>query len=165
VAGKKYDKTHDHIVDLLHTLVREYPDYQKTQQQSKTYPLIIQSKKDTKEHHPDIWAKVKKTNQIDIYEVWNTEEERQACSDILHAACVDNIRYIHIVCVNNPKFADQAWKKEDAKKLVRIFLDHIRDDSGKLLLEPSMVCYADLGANELEEDNKILKSLKQQLEF
>lgn len=165
MPGKSRDKTHDHIADLLFKLVDAYPDYKEKECRSKTNPILIKFKKDFKEYHPDIWAKTRKTKEIDIYEVWNTEEEREACSDILHAACIDNIRYFHIICVENPRFPDQSWDKNYAKKLVRIFLNHIRNDSNELLLKPENVSYAEIRKNELRDDKRILQSLRKQLDF
>ncbi len=164
MTGKSRDKTHDHIVDLLFKLVDSYPDYKEKECYSKGNPIHIKFKKDVKEYHPDIWAKIRRTNEIDIYEVWNTEEEREACSDILHAACVDNVKNLSIICVNNPKFKD-PWDINYAKKLVRIFLNHIRNDSNQLLLKPENVYYAEIGKDKLKDDKRILRLLRKQLDF
>jgi len=145
-------------------LVDADPDYKEKEYMSKANPIHVKFKKDVKEYHPDIWAKTKKTNEIDIYEVWNSEEEREACSDILHAACVDNVKYLSIVCVKNFRFQD-PWDKEYAKKLVRIFVNRIRDTSNQLLLKPENVYYAEIGKSELNDDKKVLRSLRKQLHF
>jgi len=159
----KRDETHDHIVDLLYSLVEKESEYEKTERQSKTYPIHIHFKKDTKEHHPDIYAKTKRTNEIDIYDVWHIEGEREACSDILHAACVDGVRYYSIVCVNSGK--PDPWTKEYARKLVRIFLNYLRSEKGEPLLKADKVLVAEIDREELRGDKKILQSLKKQLKF
>jgi hypothetical protein len=163
MPNKKTDNMHDHVVSLLFSLVDKDSEYKRKEPQSKTYPLHIHFKKDTKEHHPDIYAQTKSKNEFDIYEVWHTEDEREACSDILHAACIDGIRYFSIVCVDSG--LPDPWKKEYAKKLVRIFSNSLRNESGKLLLPPDKVYYADIIKEDLRDGNKILQSLKKQLKF
>jgi len=104
-------------------------------------------------------------NEIDIYEVWNTEDERQACSDILHAACIDNIKCLHIVCIKNPKNPADSWDKRYAKKITDIFLNKIFKANGDFLLDPTNVCYAELSQSDLSDESKMRGILKKQLEF
>jgi len=164
LKSKGSDKTHERIVSLLYSLVKADQEYKETKRRTKTYPIHIHFKRDTKEYHPDIWAKTKKKNEIDIYEVWHKEGEREACSDILHAACVDGIRYFSIVCVKNPK-VDDPWEIHYARKVFKIFSNYLRNESGELLLNPEKAYIAEIGADELGDDKRIVQSLRKQLKF
>jgi len=165
MRNKSNDKNHDRIVDLLYSLVKDdKKTYKETHDDSTINPIHIHVGREVVPYHPDIWAKTRKKNEIDIYEVWNTEDERSACSDILHAACTDNIRSLSIVCVRNPRFKD-PWTVKYAKTICRVFLDHLRNKSGALLLEITEVYFAEIGKDDIKDDNKIKRSLKAQLDF
>ena len=81
MSSKRKDKTHDRIVNLLFNLVEKTKEYDKKEPYSKANPIHIHVRKSYTPYHPDIWARTKK-GEIDIYEVWNTEDDRQAASDI-----------------------------------------------------------------------------------
>lgn len=81
-------------------------------------------------YNPDVWGKLRKTNKIDVYEVWDSQSDEASISDVLLSALTLNIGTLSIVCFDGET-------KTFAHKLVKIILNSVRNSNGEPLLDPS----------------------------
>lgn len=81
-------------------------------------------------YNPDVWGELRKTNKIDVYEVWDSQTDEASISDVLLSALTLNIGTLSIVCFDGET-------KALAHKLVKIILNSVRNPKGEFLLDPS----------------------------
>ncbi len=164
---------HNKIVNILFELCRETktdagkPVYSSifAHHISREYkPIILsahatQHKPFARNYYPDVWAKVKRTEKVDVYEVWHSETETEAIEDILFSSLVKGIRYFHIVCTG------ENLTKKDTKELVALILKRMRDEKGNQLLGLSNVYITELPERIWGDGTKTSEYLKKELRF
>ena len=135
---------HDRVVKTLFRLANQHASYKEVYADNigVTFkPLFVTSPPakgvhpDVQPYNPDVWAKLR-NNTIDVYEVWDSQGERERRSDcvedILLPALTENIGTLSIVC-----FDQQT--AEFARKLTRIILPQVADGQGTPKLDTSNV--------------------------
>jgi len=158
---------HDRVVEVLFQLARNFKPYAKVfaDHISQNYrPLQILSSQRRGEaevcsYYPDLWCKIKKTNKIDIYEVWDNQSDDACVADIALAALTPNVERIYIICFDKSQY-------DLARKLVKVMLSSLFSEEGNLLLDPSEVMkYVTLIPIKIMEGDKLKKFLHDKLEF
>src|SRR3989304_7444539 len=81
---------------------------------------------------PDLWAKIKSNNNVDVYEVWDEQSKASRLEDVILSALTPNIYTLSIICLDQ----DTA---ENARKIVKVVLNSIYNEKRKKLLDPTNV--------------------------
>ena len=161
------DERHDKAVKILLELARTYKPYgEVSAYKSRDYKKIsiISSHKRGKvvgyPYYPDLWCKYTRSNKLDIFEVWNKQNDDACVDDIVLAALTPNVQSLYIVCL-------EKSKHELAQILVKVILSSLFNEKKKYLLDPSEVMrHVKLIPNEiLKDDCKMREFLHDELEF
>lgn len=163
---------HNKIIEVLYELCMEHKSDAGKKRYSKIYTqhigletksVILTARSHKKPeaiyYYPDVWVKVKNSPDVQIYEVWHSEKRSEAVEDILFSSFVEGITYLHIVCTG------AGLTDIQAKELVNIILNKVRDEKGELRLKPNQVLIADI-PQEIHDDISLIKNhLAEKLKF
>lgn len=83
-------------------------------------------------YHPDVWARIRRSNRIDVYEVWDSQSDSDSVEDLVLSALTPNVETLSIVCFE-PDTASYA------RDLVSTILGSMYDSKGNRFLDPSEV--------------------------
>ncbi len=160
---------HNKVIEILYEICKSYPQYRP---HNKIYAHHIKEKYrkiDLYEtakrgrpvkysYEPDLWCEAK-NKDIDIFEVWDTQDGKDCVEDIILSALVKNVYSLSIVC-----FSKDAYDR--AETLTNIILRPLRNEEGGYLLDPRKnVLVAFLPKESLGNRAKIKEILKRELKF
>lgn len=160
------NRRHDRIIEILFDLLKNDEDYKKRnadhiEENYKSINILSNNNRGpskNREYNPDIWCQLKKTNEIDIIEIWDSQSREACVEDILFSALTPNVCTLSIICF-------EKKQQKLASELVKLLLSSLFNDEGELLLEPNKVLpYIILISEEIiNDDNKIKELLRSEL--
>lgn len=132
---------HNEAVKALYELCKKLPSYSEVFADSigvdyRPIDIVAPHAKGVRPvvypYHPDVWARLKRTNRIDAIEVWDSQSASDSVEDLVLSALTPNIETLSIVCFDSET-------SELAKELTSTILSSIHTSKGRRLLNPSDV--------------------------
>lgn len=158
---------HDEIISILLELCKDYKVYKKAYRGSQKHRLafaipLSRGEPIAVQYEPDVIAEWRRGGYKDVFEVWHSESEGDAISDILypalHKAQNREIKYLCIICTGYNLGKDKA---EYLKNLIL----NLRDKEGKELFEPGEILITEIPENIQQNREKMKAYLEAELEF
>jgi hypothetical protein len=132
---------HNNVVTTLYDLCKTHASYSEVYADNvgvgyKPLDIVAPHPKGIRptvySYHPDVWARIRRSSNIDVYEVWDSQTVSDCVEDVVLSALTPNIYTLSIIC-----FDSEAANL--AKELVSTVLASIHDAKGNRLLDPSKV--------------------------
>lgn len=159
---------HNKVIEILCEISKTYPLYKpynkiyahhikEKYRKIDFYATAKKGKAVRYSYEPDLWCEGKKG--IDIFEVWDTQDDKDCIEDIILSAAVKNVLSLSIVC-----FSKDVYDR--AETLINIILPHLRNEEGGFLLDPRKgTLIALLSEESLRNKTKMKEILKRELKF
>jgi hypothetical protein len=161
------DSEHNRVIEVLYELALDFKPYGRVyvdhiSKDYKTINILSHRKRgaaDVYPYYPDLWCRTKRTNKIEIFEVWDSQIEDACITDIVLAALTPDIEALYIICLQKDQY-------ELALKLVKVVLSSLFGEEGSLLLDPSKVAkYVTYVPAGVLDDRRLKKFLHDKLDF
>ncbi len=160
-------RRHNQVVKILYELCQSHRDYIEVSADQigvpfKPIDIVSQHAKGQRPaiypYHPDVWAKLKRTNTKDTYEVWDGQSASDSVGDIVLSALTPSIRTMSMVCFDQ-------HTSELAETLAKVILPSIRNEKGAVLLSKDDVLpYIVTVPEEIQRnDSKLREFLSEKL--
>lgn len=165
----KESRRHNRVIEILYEISKSYKLYEpynkiyahhikEKYRKIDLYETAKRGKAVRYSYEPDLWCGTKKKG-IDIFEVWDTQGDKDCVEDIILSALVKNVSSLSIVC-----FSKDVYNR--AETLINIILRPLHSEEGGYLLDPRKnVFIALLPEESLEDEKKIKEILKRELKF
>jgi len=150
---------HNMIVEILKELCQEYVEkgkYKKVKD-GNIEPIPVSYRKHVYLYRPDLYAIWSKTEEVDVYEVIDTESEGEAVMDIVYSALTPRISNLCMVFSDNTRL-------ETMKKHAQIILSKIFTEDKESFMEfnPRYFVYV---PKEARVKKTVKNQLRERLEF